>query len=94
MGGPDSAVAVGLLLAMQVAGLASAVLARISVGWQGHAIYRGLFLVFLAAIGLATMAAVSASKTIWLPCGFTLPAMVLAVVWDFRRDGVVSRPAN
>lgn len=88
----DSSLVVLALVVLQVLGVASSLLARMSLGYPGHALFQGLFLFMFGLLGLATMAAVYASATLWLPCGFTLPAMVLAVVWDFRRDRLADVP--
>ncbi len=68
---------------VQIAGLASAWLARLSEGSGRQSPCQWLFFGLLAAVGVTTMASI-ALDTGWLTSGATLAAMVLAAIWDFR----------
>ncbi len=72
------------LALLQIVGLLSAWLARLSEGSSQQSWCHGLFVGCLATIGLATMAFVATGVRPWLPSGATLSVMVLAAVWDFR----------
>jgi hypothetical protein len=72
------------LALLQVIGLLSALLARLSEGSSQQSWCHWLFVSCLAVIGIATMAFVAAGTKHWLPSGATLSLMVLAAVWDFR----------
>ncbi len=78
------------LALLQVIGLLSAWLARLSEGSTQQAWCHWLFVGCLAVIGLATMAFVAAGTKHWLPSGATLSVMVLAAVWDFRAHATPS----
>ncbi len=69
---------------MQVVGLLSAWLARLSEGSSSQPWCHSLFFGCLAVMGLATMAFVALGARHWLGSGATLSVMVLAAVWDFR----------
>ena len=71
---------------IQMAGLASAWLARMSEGSRSQASCQWLFLVFLAVMGLTTMATVALGPRYWLASGTTLAVMVLGAIWDFRAQ--------
>ena len=71
---------------IQVVGLLSAWLARLSEGSRRQTSCHGLFFVCLALIGLSMIASMAAGPKYSLPTGITLSVMVLAAVWDFRPD--------
>jgi hypothetical protein len=72
---------------IQVAGLASAWLARLNEGSARQAWWHRLFVGCLGLVGLSTMVFVVFGARYWLVSGATLSAMILAAVWD------VSAPA-
>ena len=72
---------------IQVAGLASAWLARVGEGSARQAHYQGAFLVLLALMGLTTVAAAVWGPGPCLMSGTTLAVMVLAATWDFSVHG-------
>lgn len=80
-----------LLGLIQVAGLASAWLARLSEGSSRQASCHRLFVGCLALVGAMTMAFVALGERYWLATGATLSVMVLAAIWDFRPH---ARPEN
>jgi len=75
---------------VQVVGLGSACLARIAEGSSRQTPCQWLFLVSLAAVGVATMALLAADASTWLVSATTLSVMILAVTVDFRRPSVAS----
>ncbi len=74
---------------VQVVGLLSAWLARLSEGSASQAWCHRVFVVCLGLMGLTTMAFVAIGARYWLASGATLSAMVLAAVWDFRAHAGV-----
>jgi len=75
--------AIWILAAIQLFGLASAVLARAS---EGHAWQTTCQWVFFGALGLASLAAVAAfamGPSHFIMSGASLAFMVLGAVWDF-----------
>ncbi len=80
----DSSTLVWILAAIQVSGLISAWLARLSIGFRHQNYCQMLFFVFLAAVGATTaMSLFMASHFTWMGCGTTLCLMVLTAIWDF-----------
>jgi hypothetical protein len=79
-----------LLSLIQIAGLASAWLARMSEGSPHQAPCQWLFCALLAVVGATAMFSI-ALGTGWLASGGTLSVMVLAAIWDFRVHA--TRPA-
>jgi hypothetical protein len=77
--GPDLLV---WLFAAQAVGLASAVAARRSVGTRGQRCCQALFLGCLGLLAVLTMLLIGTAPHEWLSCGFTLPAMVVLVLWE------------
>ena len=67
---------------IQIAGLASAWLARLNEGSPQQAWWHRLFVGCLALVGLSTMVFVIFGARYWLVSGATLSAMILAAVWD------------
>jgi len=70
---------------IQILGLISAWLARLSEGSASQASCQRLFIACLALVGLTTMASIALSPTpkYWLASGVTLGVMILAAIWDF-----------
>jgi hypothetical protein len=77
------------LSAIQIAGLISAWLARLSEGSPRQAWCQRLFVGCLAVMGLVTMTFVAVGARYWLASGATLSVMVLAAVWDFSAHARV-----
>jgi hypothetical protein len=71
------------LMGIQIMGLASAWLARISEGSKHQVSYQLLFFCCLGGVGAATIGALLTSPGSCLMTGATLPIMVLAATWDF-----------
>lgn len=69
---------------LQIAGLTSAWLARLSEGSRRQAWCQGLFFAFLGLIGMATMLSVTLGPRCWITTCTTLSVMVLGAIWDFR----------
>jgi hypothetical protein len=67
---------------IQIAGLASAWLARLNEGSVRQAWAHRLFVACLGLVGLSTMVFVVFGARYWLVSGATLSAMILAAVWD------------
>ena len=81
---PETSFLVWSLGFIQIAGLASAWLARLSEGSRSQASCQCVFLAFLGLVGLVTMASVTLGPRYWLASGATLSAMILGAIWDFR----------
>lgn len=84
MSGPSDFLVVLSLTAVQVLGLASAAVARLSEGSRCQAPGQCVFLVFLALIGGITVGTLLLGSGFWLASGGTLSLMVLGAVCDFR----------
>jgi hypothetical protein len=69
---------------VQVVGLASAWMARLSEGSANQSSCHRLFFGLLGAIGLMTMLSVTLGPRYLLVACFTIAAMVLVAVWDLR----------
>jgi hypothetical protein len=87
------ALAIWLFGGVQVVGLMSAWMTRLSEGSAGELFCQRFFLICLGLVGLATVAAVVVQSRAWIFCGGTLSLMVLATVWDFQ-DSQRSEPAQ
>ena len=74
-----------ILALIQVFGLLSTLLARISQGSSKHEHCQRLFLFALALVGSTAIAAVNMTSDTWLYSGVTLSVMILGTTWDFRR---------
>ena len=83
---PETSFVVWSLIFVQIAGLISAWLARLSEGSRTQAPCQWLFLALLGLVGTATMAAVTLGPRYWLASGATLGVMILGAVWDFRAQ--------
>jgi hypothetical protein len=71
------------LACVQVVGLASAWLARLSARSTRQASCERLFFCCLALVGMVTMVAFSLGAGAFLISGTTLSIMVLTTTWDF-----------
>ena len=78
-----------IVVAVQVAGLLSAWLARKSVGGRRQRPCQWLFLSCLTLVGMTSVVSMGISPTSWLFSAGTLALMVLGAVWDF---GAQSKP--
>ncbi|MEX0676135.1 MAG: hypothetical protein WD063_03620 [Pirellulales bacterium] len=74
---------------IQIAGLLSAWLARLSEGSSRQVWCQRLFVGCLALVGLSTMVVVALGARYWVASGATLSAMILAAVWDFSAHARV-----
>lgn len=81
----DAAMILWAFGCVQIAGLVTAWIARISEGSATQLLFQRLFLLFLLANGLATMYAMQMGAGYWLSSAATLGVMVLAAVCDFRQ---------
>jgi hypothetical protein len=75
-----------VLAIVQVAGVISAWLARLSEGSRGQDSCHRLFFGFLALMGLATMYSVALGPRYLLFACISLSVMVLVAIWDFRSE--------
>ena len=85
MGHIDAQLAFWFMVAVQVAGLASACLARASLGGNAQVSCQRVFLGCLALVSTATMLSLALSHASWLVCSTTLSLMILSAVWDFGQ---------
>lgn len=81
---PESAFLIWSLGFIQITGLTSAWLARLSEGSRSQGPCHWLFLACLGLVGFATMASVTLGPRYWLASGATLSVMILGAIWDFR----------
>lgn len=80
----DGSTFVWTLALVQIAGLVSAPLVRLSEGSRGQVACHLLFLGCLGLIGLATMLAAHLGPRYLLISCLSMSIMVLVAVWDFR----------
>ncbi len=71
------------LAGVQVMGLTSAWLTRLTHQSACAASYQRVFYLFMGLVGVATMAALVMGPGRCIACGATLSVMVLAATWDF-----------
>ena len=76
----------GTLAAVQILGMASAWLARLSEGSAHQCRCQRLFFFSLVIVGAATMAALRFSPICWLVSAVTFTLMIMVVVCDFSRS--------
>jgi hypothetical protein len=86
MNGIESSSVVWLLTSVQVIGLISAWLARVSEGSSRQTVSHGFFLVCLGVVGFATAAGLTIGPGCWLTAATTLATMILIAICDFRGD--------
>lgn len=73
------------LVAIQILGIISAGVARLSEGSRRQTCCQRFFFALLLLVGLATVVAVTLGPACWLISSSTLSLMVLTVTCDFRR---------
>jgi hypothetical protein len=71
-----------VVVAIQVAGLLSVWLARLTAGGRGQRSCQWLFLSCLALVGATSVVAMGISAASWLFSAVTLALMVVGAVWD------------
>ena len=84
MNGFDPIVVLGLFVAMQIVGIASACAARLFEGTPREILGQRFFLLAMLLMGMATLASLSFGSGCWLACSATLAFMVLTVVYNFQ----------
>lgn len=84
IGGEFDGSAAWLPIGIQMAGLVSAVLARIYEAGDHGVWWHRLFYTCMTLVGAATTAAILFGTTQWLPWGATFAAMAVSAVCDFR----------
>ncbi len=83
---PETSIIIWSLGIVQIAGLISAWLARLSEGSRSQRPCQWLFLTCLGLMGVMTMFSIALGLRYWLACGTTLSVMVLGAIWDFRAE--------
>jgi hypothetical protein len=83
IGVEDSVVLVCSLAGIQIVGLASAAVARLSEGSSRQKSGQRLFLACLGLVGAATIVSVFMGPGCWLSSGTTFSLMVLGATCDF-----------
>ena len=73
-----------LLYGIQILGVATAVLARLSERSALQSWCHGLFLASLILMGIATVASLTLGPAMTLASGATLAVMTVAAVWELR----------
>ncbi len=84
--GNEDALILGVLGGIQVLGLLSAAVARLSEGSRRQASSQRFFLGCLGLVGGTTMLCLGLWPGCWLASGSTLAVMVLGVTCDFGRS--------
>ncbi len=82
----DLQVVFWIVVAVQVAGLLSAWLARRSAGGPGQRPCQWLFLSCLTLVGLTSVVSMGISATSWLFSAATLALMIIGAVWDVGTE--------
>jgi hypothetical protein len=77
----------GTLATVQLLGMASAWLARLSEGTAHQARFQRFFFVSLVVVGGATMVSLRLPPVYWLISAVTFTLMIMVVVCDFSRSG-------
>ncbi|HTU27040.1 MAG TPA: hypothetical protein VMF30_16655 [Pirellulales bacterium] len=77
----DPHVVFWILLAVEVAGLMSASLVRLTHGCRSHSSCQWLFFACLSLVGCGSVVAMVISPICWLLSGGTLAMMIVSVVW-------------
>jgi len=72
-----------IVVAIQVAGVASIAIAQVSERSWARCAFQRVFFVCLLAVGLATMLAIYLRDPNWLPCAATLGLMSVGATLDF-----------
>ncbi|MBC8871406.1 MAG: hypothetical protein H8E44_18435 [Planctomycetes bacterium] len=71
-----------IVVALQVAGVASVAIAQVSERSWARSVFQHAFFVCLVAVGLATMFAIYLRDPNWLPCAATLGLMSVGATLD------------
>jgi hypothetical protein len=79
-----------LLLAVELLGLVSAVMARTCEGSRREAWYQRLFLLVMGMVGVATIISLGFGPDCWLAAGATFSLMVVIATIDFGRSQQVT----
>ena len=83
----DSTASLWILGSVQLMGMTSAWLARLSEGSAHQALCQRFFFLALLLMGLATMVTASGHPSMWLVSAVTLAVSLLVVICDFRHAG-------
>jgi hypothetical protein len=86
MTGLPSTYVVWGMAAVQILGLLSALVARLSAGSRRQALCQRLFMACLVLVGLAAVAVPQAGSGCWMVASATLPLMVLMATYDCGRS--------
>ena len=80
----DTCLILPLLVAVQLLGLLSAWIARLSEGSSRQTAAQRLFFVSLALVGVATLVSLGLGPGAWLSSAIVLSVMVVGAVCDFK----------
>jgi hypothetical protein len=83
----DPTISLWTLSIVQLLGIASAWLTRLSEGSAHQTRCQRIFLLSLLLMGAATIAALRLQPVYWLAPAVTLALMIIVVVCDFSRSG-------
>ena len=75
-----------ILVVVQVLGLASVVLARLTENSAFQALCQRLFVACLLVVGAMTVLAFQSGSGGWFSCAATLPVMALGATLDMKRS--------
>lgn len=82
----DSSALLWILGGVQLLGMTSALVARLSAGSVYEALFQRFFFLGFFLMGLATMINVATRPGMWLMSAVTLSLSLLVVVCDFRQS--------
>jgi hypothetical protein len=80
----ESLLPLWILVFIQITGLASALVARLSEGSRTQVPCHRVFLGLLGLMGVITMVGVVVGPRYWIASGLTLSVMILGAIWDVR----------
>jgi hypothetical protein len=91
MNGIESSTALWLLVAVQLLGITSAWMARLSEGSAFQTVTQRVFFTTLLLVGAATVVALAVGPGAWVACSATLAVMVVMAICDFgtSREAVL-----
>lgn len=75
-----------VLVAIQMLGLASAAVARISIGSRHQGKFQWMFMTCLGLVGMGMVISLGVAPGLWIGSGASLAVMVLAATCEFGRS--------
>ena len=82
----ENYLAFAILVTLQVLGLASAAVARISIGSRHQGKFQWVFLSCLGLVGMSMVISLGVAPGLWIGSGAILAVMALATTCEFGRS--------